>query len=295
MCIFQFKQKLKSKIESELLKLPWEVDSEKIAQLLEPAIGIKTIKANSKIRIGKSKFGGFPDLLKELEWPNLNGSPFAFLGQINLSEVKFDKSNSLPKNGLLLFFFATNQDNYHYENLKDMHRVIFIKNVSHLEQRSYPENYSHAENINECEIEYFQHFSLPSYHNHKKRNLNFTDGDNNLLFEASQIINELTLAGEGVGHQVLGNTQPVQGDVSYPWALQSIGHKLKNLSELNITEQNRVLENQKNITLLLQIDMSGSSTDFSGFGVSGAIYFGIEHNDLENGNFDNTYFVMQNA
>lgn len=116
-----------------------------------------------------------------------------------------------------------------------------------------------------------------------------------MLFEASEIINELTLVGEDIGHQVLGNTQAIQGDVSYPWALQSIGHKLKNLSELNITEQNRVLENQKNITLLLQIDMLDSSSDFSRFGVSGAIYFGIEDKDLENENFDNTYFVMQNS
>lgn len=126
-------------------------------------IGIKTKKVNSKIRIGKSKFGGLPGLLKELEWPNLHGSPFAFLGQINLSEVKFNKSNTLPKNGLLLFFFAANQDDYRYANLKDMHHVIFIKNLSHLEQRNYPENYNHLASINECEIEYFQHFSLPSY------------------------------------------------------------------------------------------------------------------------------------
>jgi uncharacterized protein YwqG len=81
MSIFPFKKKLKYKIVSELRKLPWDVDSEKITQLLDPTIGIKTKTISSKIGIGKSKLGGLPDLLKEMEWPNLNGFPFAFLGQ----------------------------------------------------------------------------------------------------------------------------------------------------------------------------------------------------------------------
>ncbi len=295
MNIFPFKKKLKSKIESELRKLPWDLDSEKITQLLEPTIGVKTKKTSSKIGIGKSKFGGLPDLGKEMEWPNLNGFPFGFLGQINLSEIKFDKLNSLPENGLLLFFFSTNQDDYRYENLKDMHRVIFIEKLSNLEQRNYPEKYSDLAKFNECEIEYFEQFSLPSFQNYKILDLNFTDEDDNLLFEASEIINELTSAEEEIGHQILGNAQAVQGDVNYPWALQSIGHKLKTLSELNITDQNRVLENQKNIRLLLQIDMSDNTPNFSGFGASGGFYFGIAEKDLANGNFEKTYFGLQNS
>tara|TARA_R100000935_G_C2837383_1_gene168919 strand:- start:512 stop:1399 length:888 start_codon:yes stop_codon:yes gene_type:complete len=295
MSIFPFRQKLRSKIESELKKLSWQVDSEKIVQLLEPTIGIKTKKANSKIRIGRSKLGGLPDLSKDLKWPNLNGFPFAFLGQINLSEIKFDKFNSLPKNGLLLFFFSTNQDDYRYENHKDMHRVIFIENLSELEQRNYPENYSDLAKFEECEIKYFEHFSLPSYQNYRILDLNFTDEDDNLLFEASEIINELTTAGEDIGHQILGNAQAVQGDVNYSWALQSIQHKLKTLAELNMTDQNRVLENQKNIKLLLQIDMSDDVPNFSSFGTDGGIYFGIAEEDLAIGNFKNTYFELQNS
>ena len=295
MSIFPFKKTLKSRIESELRKLPWEVKSEKIIQLLEPTIGIKTKTAKSKIGIGKSKFGGFPDLLKETEWPNLNGFPFAFLGQINLSEVKWDKFNSLPKNGLLLFFFSTNQDDYRYENLKDMHRVIYIKDISRIEQKKYSENYSVLAKFNECEIEYFEHYTLPSYQNYKILDLNFSDEDDNLLFEASEIINQYTSAGEVIGHQMLGNTQAIQGDVNYPWALQSIGHKLKALADLKIEEQNQVLQNQKNIKLLLQIDMTESLPNFSDFGASGAIYFGIDEKELENGNFNNTYFDLQNS
>ena len=175
MSLFPFKKNLKSKIESELKKLPWEVDPNRIIELLEPTIGIKTKLTYSKIGIGKSKFGGQPDLLKEMEWPNLNGFPFAFLGQINLSEIKFDKFNALPKSGLLLFFFSTNQDDYRFENLKDMHRVIFIENLSNLEQRNYPEKYSDLAKFNECEIEYFEQYSLPSYQNYKILDLNFSD------------------------------------------------------------------------------------------------------------------------
>jgi len=125
--------------------------------------------------------------------------------------------------------------------------------------------------------------------------MNISDEDDNLIFEASEIINELTLTVEGIGHQILGNAQAVQGDVNYPWALQSIGHKLKSLSELNVNDKSRVLENQKKMILLLQIDMLDKLPDFLGFGASGAIYFGIKESDLKKGNFSNTYFELQNS
>jgi uncharacterized protein YwqG len=103
MSIFPFKKKLKSKIESELRKLPWDVNSEKIIELLKPTIGIKTKKVNSKIGIGKSKFGGLPDLLKEMEWPNLNGFPFAFLGQIY---QKLSSTSSIRYQKMVYYYFS---------------------------------------------------------------------------------------------------------------------------------------------------------------------------------------------
>jgi len=295
MNIFPFKHNLKAKIEKELKKLTWEINPEKIIELLESTIGIRTKKVNSKIGNGKSKFGGLPDLPIEIEWPKLNGFPFAFLGQINLSDVKFDKHNSLPKKGLLLFFFSANQDDYCYENFKDIHQVIFIENLSDLKLKNYPENYNELAKFNECDIEYFEHFSLPSYQNYQILDLNLSDEDDNLLFEATEIINEITFSGDDIGHQILGNAQAVQGDVNYPWVLQSIGHKIKTLAELNENEQKKVIENQKNIKLLLQIDTLESTPNFSDFGASGGIYFGIKESDLKKGKFDNTYFELQNS
>src|SRR5574343_1561123 len=80
---------LNEKVKKQLKKLNWEVDFNIVLGLLKPTISIKTKVAKEKIKIVKSKFGGLPDLPKETEWPNLNGFPFAFIGQINLEEIQF--------------------------------------------------------------------------------------------------------------------------------------------------------------------------------------------------------------
>ena len=41
--------------------------------------------------------------------------------------------------------------------------------------------------------------------------------------------------------------------------------------------------------------MLDENTEFNKFGASGGMYFGIKKQDLENENFENTKFVLQNS
>ncbi|MCX2573517.1 YwqG family protein [Pedobacter sandarakinus] len=268
---------LKDKVRAQLKKLNWEVDFNIVLGLLKPTISIKTKKATEKIKIGASKFGGLPDLPKKTQWPRLNGAPFAFIGQINLEEIRFDIENKLPKRGILYFFLSTNQFDYQMEPFDKIHKVLFFnEKLENLKTQDYPENFNDLAKFKECIIEYTEHYSLPSYQNYQIAESGFGDEDENLLFEANELICEITGANQDVGHQILGNANAVQGDVSRSWV---------NQSHLN----------KKEIVLLLQVDMLDENPEFNRFGATGGIYFGITMQDLENGNFENTKFEIQNS
>jgi uncharacterized protein YwqG len=104
------------------------------------------VKVDNNIPIGKSKYGGSPDLPANFVWPNWNGLPLSFVSQINLSEVKpFDKDNLLPEHGMLYFFIETRIQMWHgfyshgscqtffYEG--DMSQLVRTKPPVELEQK----------------------------------------------------------------------------------------------------------------------------------------------------------------
>ncbi|MCA9103341.1 MAG: DUF1963 domain-containing protein [Planctomycetales bacterium] len=78
-----------------------------IADSLSPAVRIVTGKAAARrTPIGRSKFGGEPDLPDDHVWPTHEGRPLAFLGQIRMSDLPMNHlpSKKLPKRGCLWFW-----------------------------------------------------------------------------------------------------------------------------------------------------------------------------------------------
>jgi hypothetical protein len=56
--------------------------------------------------VGESKFGGFPDLPADFEWPLWDEVPLTFLAQFRLSVLaRFDRELNLPRAGMLYFFY----------------------------------------------------------------------------------------------------------------------------------------------------------------------------------------------
>lgn len=87
-----------------------------VSKLGKVSIELKLSEKNvENFPIGKSKFGGCPDLPDGFEWPYYEGinyedkienRPLAFLAQINLNDVKkYDIDNLLPERGMLYFFY----------------------------------------------------------------------------------------------------------------------------------------------------------------------------------------------
>jgi len=59
-------------------------------------------ESDKLISIGRSKVGGQPDLLEEIEWPSWKHYPMTFIAQIDLADCPAELS--LPDAGLLSFF-----------------------------------------------------------------------------------------------------------------------------------------------------------------------------------------------
>ena len=80
-----------------------------IIRLSMPSIRMDCRRASdqTEVPLGGSRLGGEPDLRSGLNWPAWQGSPMAFIGQVNLADIApHDEEGHLPHSGLLSFFCA---------------------------------------------------------------------------------------------------------------------------------------------------------------------------------------------
>lgn len=102
--------------------------ADQIDELFRPTIRLIATKSDS-VPAGASRFGGHPDLPPGAEWPERDGVPMEFVGQLRLEEVKpYDVSGLLPPTGSLLFFHNTQwetSDNVAEEDAYDVCRVLY--------------------------------------------------------------------------------------------------------------------------------------------------------------------------
>ena len=75
-----------------------------LLSLLRPAIWI--LRTTEPPKPGQSKFGGWPDLPLDCEWPSHSGGPHEFIAQFNFVEMPAAQ-HGLPPDGILFLFAAT--------------------------------------------------------------------------------------------------------------------------------------------------------------------------------------------
>ncbi len=76
------------------------------------------------------------------------------------------------------------------------------------------------------------------------------------------------------------------------WALNYLGFPLK--SDYSEFELNKIKQEEENLILLLQLNLSDPKIEFEVFGDS-VLYFGIHKTDFENENFENIILEVQNT
>jgi uncharacterized protein YwqG len=252
-----------------------------------------TVVAEHQIPIGSSKFGGGPDVPADFIWPEWNGNPLAFLGQIRLEEVApYDAENLLPDAGLLLFFYDVQNMAYGDEEGKDGWRVLYFPSATDLvrDERMLLEEISSPPAALTFTCQYT--FDEPIVHYFVEK------GGAKSAWEAI-VTNRTTdesLWRYG-GHRLLGLPTPIQssiGDMATECEAQSEGTPHRYLMEHSessddstdwqLLEAREAAPYLERWQLLLQID-SDSTMQWM-WGDAGIVYFWIRRDDLAARRFD---------
>jgi uncharacterized protein YwqG len=239
---------------------------------------------NNNIKLGKSKFGGKPDLPKNVDWfKEDNGKPLAFIAQINLRDIKnIDISKSLPEKGVLYFFYSAEQEAWGFDYKdKNKFKVYFSKETDNLETKQIPTGLSEFNMYKSCELTFSKSYSLPSLENDfVLKELNREEKD----------IYDLITYPE-VNHKLFGYANSVQGDMELKCELVTKGLSFEDYRTFDSHKTEKFEKEKDEWKLLLQID-SDDKTEMM-WGDSGRLYFWMKQKDLENLEFEKAWFILQ--
>jgi len=284
-------------IENKINEL-YDDQASLVHELISPAVGLRLqeqnlLEASPKIKdhnFIKSKIGGMPDVEEDFSWPEFDNLPLTFLAQINLTEVSSFNSE-LPSKGVL-YFFVANGKSEDYSQLVNNIRVIYLEND--ILKSRWIDKAKESERKEAYPIEFYQHYTLPSYQEKIIVDSEFYSGALEKLEDLEFYISELTQGDEDyTRHHMLGDPNAIQGAVRMFWGAAMFRPKDIYYEELN--EYMDLAEKiGEEFVLLLQIDLYDKRINVSNYS-DNYLYFGIHKEDLKNRNFDNTKLVMQNT
>jgi uncharacterized protein YwqG len=256
---------------------------------IQPALKIN-YKLNEVPGTGCSKFGGYPDLPRNLNSPvDKKGIPYLLLAQINLSEIQsYNLAYPIPEKGIL-YFFAQAEYPYAYEVLYSdgskplMERRPLPKAAEKkpfwsflFKRRNYFKAYPTST------ISFEQSYTIPYY---SSLYYNQLELEGKLEKVEEVITDEYVYFDDlfdekAIQHHLFGNYQVVQNE-----RIESdlAGNKLncKKLTEKDLP----AIKASMDWILFLQLD-ADSALEFH-FGDAGKTYFFIKKQDLLKGDFSN--------
>lgn len=254
--------------------------------LIKKEIRIFTrLKKDSDIPLGKSKFGGLPDLPISKEWvTEENGKPLSFIAQINCKDLlEFDKQIDLPDHGIIYFFYSAEQEAWGFDiKDKDKFKVLYLDDLESLERKDAPVELKEFSVYKSCELKFKNSVSLPSWENDFVRN---TLNDN-------ELDNYMEIYSEGSINKIFGYADNIQGEMELECQLVTNGLYCGDPSGYNDPRRPELEKGAKDWNLLLQIDSEDEKTGMM-WGDSGRLYFWIKKQDLESLDFDKSWFSLQ--
>ena len=255
--------------------------------------------------IGQTKIGGRPDLPSEITWVTETNiiqttrrkflifdskkeetitKSLSFIAQINLAETApFDEENSLPKTGLLYFFYSAEQESWGFD-LKDKNKfkvIYWNGDFSGLKRTEFPADLSEYSCFKSCSIEIKSEVSLPLYGHEVYED--FADGEDDKFWE--EIYNDGNL------NKLLGYSDNIQNEMELECELVTNGLYCGDPTGFNDPRAKELEPNAINWRLLLQIDSNIENEMM--WGDCGRLYFWIKKNDLLNIQFDKSWFSLQ--
>lgn len=282
-------EEVKKRFKEDNLDKLWKLLESKVRHniLIKPEL-----TKGENIKIGASKFGGNPDLPKNIDWFRYKDKAMSFLAQINLEEVQeYDLSNKLPKKGILYFFYDADQSVWGFDPKdKDGSKVFYLDNIeTQLERKNKPKELGEFSYFNTCKLQFKSSIDLPDF----ESNLFDTSALSEEEFDSySDVIHEIyedEMCEDGI-FKLLGHSNNVQCGMELECELIANGIYCGDSSGYNNPKRKELEKNVHLWHLLFQLD-SFDEKDI--FGDGGRLYFWIRENDLLEQKFDNVWTILQ--
>jgi uncharacterized protein YwqG len=258
-----------------------------LADLAAPCIMIATTPAAAEeaIPIGHSKFGGCPDLPANFAWPQWQGLPLAFLGQINLAEVQnTNPVELLPASGILSCFYDPEQSTWGFDpEDRGSWSVCWFPHQD-LQRMPPPDDLSEDGEFPACELSFAAELTLLGLETAEIALLNLTAEEQEHYLECIDFP-------EGYGHHLLGYPQEIQGSMQLECQLASHGIYCGDSQGQNQTQVQELAATASDWILLLQIDTDDNVNWM--WGDCGRLYFWIKQADLVAQKFDAVWMILQ--
>jgi len=254
-----------------------------LAPLAAPAVHVVKTGADSR-----SHFGGEPNLPEETSWPELNGKKLGFIARLSLAEIhKARAVEWLPTSGALLFFYDMEEQPWGFDpSDRGGSAVLHVPDLPNAISRP-PEGEKGTSALPHRNIAFQRIDVTPSAQRESVDALELNEQESDLLYEFS----EKAFLGEPL-HQVSGFPNPVQGDhMELECQLVSNGLDCGNSSGYENPRAKALEPGAANWRLLFQMD---SDEDLGiMWGDGGLIYYWVEEQAARNGDFQNTWLILQ--
>lgn len=252
-----------------------------------------TLTPNKRLRIGKSRFGGLPDLPVGSKWPGGTKARLDFLLQINLSEVASVLVESpLPSKGFMWFFYDTDKCPWGLDSRDraGWEVVYFEGPVSRLRPAALPDWLPENALLPECALELAVAPSLPSLNSPLMSPLALSSAETESYRELLKAVQSPD--GKEVSiHKLLGYSDTIQSEMAKD-CQQAFGqYATQGKSAVKKPPSGDDGKAMLEWLLLLQLD----SDDIAGmqWADGGRLYFWLRNQDLIDRRFDRCWVILQ--
>lgn len=259
-----------------------------LCKLLKESARLKTERApESAIRIGQSKFGGWPDVPLGFQWPRLNGRPLAFLLQLNCGDIRAAAPTlPVPEQGLISVFYDVEKQPWGFDPKDGESKQVELFGATGELTRFSASGIPDAIRIPTARIGFGAAHDLPSWEEPQLEKLGLSD-------EETEKLDALRgkIAGSDGGHQLFGWPWLIQGAMQEECQLASNGVYVGDSNGYQSKAAKKLLAENQEWMMWLQVDSDDSLKLM--WGDVGRIYFWIRKEDLESAKFDRSWLVLQ--
>ena len=275
-----------AEIDEVLKENQLDKHAETLRSLVKKGIGFLHAGGEDYAVIGNHRFGGMPDLTKEMDYPEFfdgddkKNYKYEFIGQINCEEIAH-LQEYLPQKGMLYFFFESIHMIYGGPN--NPCKVIYIEDASKLVS---------GQRFKFTETDYFEMFgeayaafkvnatkinSAPSFYSNYVNEHLFIDRealkqDEEFLEEAYEVFEE-----------------PIKFKNPFEYAVNAYGFSQHEHPELQASLKQK--GNPEDWIILLTVTSSGDMQ----WGDAGDLFFVIHKSDLAKRDFSNVFVTMESS